>query len=61
MKFFALVSLAIFGTTIMLYAVIEHEPPAFLAFVFGIITGVFWSGIFGLHWLRQNLEDYDHD
>ena len=59
-RFLAFVALAIFGTTIMLYAVIEHEPPAFFAFAFGILTGLCWAGIIGLYWLRQHLED-DHD
>ncbi|MBR2518247.1 MAG: hypothetical protein IKE46_00450 [Selenomonadaceae bacterium] len=57
MKFLSLVALAIFGTVLMIYAVVEHEPPAFIAYAFGILTGLCWSGLVGLYWLRQKLAD----
>lgn len=60
-KFLAFVTLAVFGTTILLYAVIMHEPPAFFAFVFGILTGACWAGILGLWCLRQAVEGTDDD
>ena len=53
MKFLSLVALAIFGTVLMIYAVVEHEPPAFFAYAFGILTGLCWAGIVGLIWLRH--------
>ena len=52
-----LVVLVILGTVIMTYAVIDHEPPAFVAYVFGIITGICWAGIVFLYWLRSDDED----
>ncbi|MBR0062508.1 MAG: hypothetical protein IJP68_13635 [Selenomonadaceae bacterium] len=36
-------ALTIFGTLILTYAVIMHEPPAFFAYVFGILTGLSWN------------------
>lgn len=66
MKFLSLVALAIFGTVLMIYAVVEHEPPAFIAYAFGILTGLCWSGLVGLYWLRREYrndacDNYDGD
>ena len=52
-------ALTIFGTMILTYAVIMHEPPAFFAYAFGILTGLSWAGIIGLWWLRQDAEEND--
>ena len=51
------VAMVIFGTALFLYSVIEHEPPAFIAYVFGILTGACWAGLVVLHWLRSDDED----
>lgn len=50
----------VFGTTLLLYSVINYEPPAFFAYAFGILTGLCWAGIFGLIWIRQ-YEQENHD
>ena len=47
-------ALTVFGTMILTYAVINHEPPAFLAYAFGIITGLCWGGIVLLWWVHQD-------
>lgn len=59
MNFLSFVVAVIFGTTLMVYAVVEHEPPAFIAYAFGILTGLCWAGIIGLYWLRHADEDED--
>lgn len=53
--------LTIFGTFLLLYAVIAHEPPAFFAYIFGVLTGLCWGGILLLYWLRQDIEDDEDD
>ena len=53
MKFLSLVALAIFGTALLIYSVVFYEPPAFIAYAFGILTGLCWSGLVGLIWLRH--------
>ncbi|MBR2518356.1 MAG: hypothetical protein IKE46_01000 [Selenomonadaceae bacterium] len=50
-------AMVVLGTALFLYSVIEHEPPAFFAYVFGILTGACWTGILGLYWLRHADED----
>lgn len=50
-------TLAIFGTLLLLYATIAHEPPAFIAYAFGVLTGLSWGGIVLLWWLRQDSAD----
>ncbi|MBR4641542.1 MAG: hypothetical protein IKO74_02330 [Selenomonadaceae bacterium] len=43
-----------FGTVLFVYSVVEHEPPAFIAYAFGILTGVCWCGVSFLYWLRKD-------
>ena len=45
------------GTALFLYSVINYEPPAFFAYGFGILTGVCWTGVLGLRWLRSDDDD----
>ncbi|MBR3746727.1 MAG: hypothetical protein IKN27_07180 [Selenomonadaceae bacterium] len=59
-KIFGCLALTIFGTLILLYSVIAHEPPAFIAYAFGLINGLCWAGIVGLIWIRQ-YEQENHD
>ena len=46
-----------FGTALLIYSVIFYEPPAFIAYVFGILTGLGWCGVSFLYWLRHADED----
>lgn len=48
------IAMVVLGTMLFLYSVIEHEPPAFVAYVFGILTGACWTGLAVLHWLRSD-------
>lgn len=48
------IAMVVLGTVLFLYSVIEHEPPAFVAYVFGILTGACWAGLVVLHWLRSD-------
>ena len=43
-----------FGTVLLLFSVIEYEPPAFLGYAFGVLTGFCWCGIGFLYWLRRD-------
>lgn len=55
-------AMVILGTVLFLYSVIEHEPPAFIAYGFGILTAACWAGLAALHWLRSDdEEDGKHD
>lgn len=56
-KILGCLALTIFGTLILLYSVIAHEPPAFIAYTFGLINGLCWAGIILMWWLRQDTED----
>ena len=61
MKFLSMIVMVVFGTSLLIDAVIIHEPPAFIAYAFGILTGLCWAGLVGLYWLRQADEDETRD
>ncbi len=56
-KILGYLALTIFGTFLLLFAVLNYEPPAFIAYTFGLINGLCWAGIILMWWLRQDAED----
>ncbi|MBR3747458.1 MAG: hypothetical protein IKP64_02685 [Selenomonadaceae bacterium] len=60
-KILGYLALTIFGTFLLLYSVIAHEPPAFFAYAFGLINGLCWAGIVLMWWLRQDAEADEWD
>lgn len=56
MKFLALTALVLFWTVFSLSIVILEEPPAFIAHMFGVVTGLSWVLLVLLHWVRQDRE-----
>ena len=43
-----------FGTALLIYSMIAYEPPAFIAYAWGILTGLCWCGVSFLYWLRKD-------
>lgn len=55
-RFLATVALSIFWTVFAGAIVALEEPPAFVAHLFGIVTGLSWALPFLWHWIRQDKE-----
>ena len=55
-QFMAMVALSVFWTAFAGAIVVLEEPPAFVAHVFGIVTGLSWALPFLWHWVRQDKE-----
>ena len=51
-KFFGLIVLMAFATTLTASVVVFDEPPAFIGYILGAFTGAGWIGIITL-WLRR--------
>ena len=59
MTFLAALSLNVLWTVLSAAIVILEEPPAFIAYAFGIVMGVGWMLLVLLRWIRQNDESND--
>ena len=55
-QFLAMGALPVFWTVFAGGIVILEEPPAFIAHLFGIVTGLSWALPFLLHWVQQDKE-----
>lgn len=53
------VVLSLFGTFLLVYSTIVYEPPAVVAFIFGIATGLNVATLTAM-WLFRK-KDNDHD
>ena len=61
MKFLAAVALVVFWTVFSFSIAVLEEPPAFLAYGFGAITGAGWVLLVLMHWVRQEDAKADRD
>ena len=56
-RLLTLAAMVIVSTAIFTATVIFEEPPAFIAYTFGLLNGASWVGLVALYVIRRQTDD----